>query len=231
MERRSIPSGSVRLQERETGQRTISGYGAVFYDPKDPGTQYQLLEDVFERIMPGAFDRALREDDVRSLFNHNPDIVLARNTAGTLKLRVDKRGLFYEASVADTPLIRDQVLSPIQRGEVTGSSFMFVARETAWLEEKAGGRTIFVRELREVDLWEVGPVVFPAYNSTTTGARESDLAGVLDSLSAWRGGKNNAAAVIARARAVLQHEQAADAAEAVAVRARLVEVLEREHAN
>ena len=218
MERRSITAaGPVRVKTREDGKgKTIGGYGAVFYNASDPGTQYQLWQDVFERIMPGAFDRAIREDDVRSLFNHDCNIVLGRASAGTLKLSIDSRGLLYEASPADTQLLRDQVLSPIERGEVTGSSFMFVPLATAWIEEVVDGRTLYIRELRECQLWELGPVVFPAYEGTTTGVRGNfDLAELRASLEKWQRDKGTKG-------------QRDEDGEAVAVRARAVQVAEAE---
>jgi HK97 family phage prohead protease len=149
----------------------IGGYGAVFYREDDPGTQYQLWSDVYERIAPGAFDRALQEDRVRSLFNHDPNWVLGSTDSQTLELDVDAVGLRYTVTPPDSQAVRDLVLQPIARGDVTGSSFMFVPRKTAWIEEEIDGRTIDVRELQDVELWEVGPVTFPAYESSTTGLR------------------------------------------------------------
>lgn len=192
----------------ESGPPKIEGYGAVFYRDGDPGSEYELWDGLYERIMPGAFDRAIREDDVRSLFNHDSNIVLGRAKAGTLALAVDATGLRYTVTPPDTQLVRDQVLGPIGRGDVSGSSFMFVTRAEAWREETRDGRAVEIRELHEVQLWEVGPVVFPAYDSTTTGLRAAgDLAEVRAAHAAWRTGRHAAEA------------------EAVAVRGRLVQIL------
>mgnify|MGYP003149286269 CR=1 FL=1 len=176
------------VQLRADGDsKTISGYGAVFYNADDLGTQYQLWRDVYERIVPGAFDRAIAEDDVRSLFNHDANIVLGRNVAGTLALSVDAVGLRYEITPPDTQLVRDQVMSPIERGDVSGSSFMFVPRKVAWIEEtREDGSSIDIREVQEVELWEVGPVVFPAYESATSGLRETDLAEARTERDEWK---------------------------------------------
>lgn len=174
MERRDLSAARARIQLREKdGKPVIEGYGAVFYSATDPGTEYELWRDVYERVLPGAFDRALREDDVRSLFNHDSNFVLGRNRGATagLELSVDKIGLRYQVTPPDTQLIRDAVLEPIRRGDVDGSSFMFLVRSAAWVSEDRGGRQIEVREIREVELWETGPVVFPAYGSTTAGVR------------------------------------------------------------
>lgn len=152
----------------EGDQRTIVGYGAVFYNADDPGTEYWLWDDFVERIMPGAFDRALQEDDVRSAFNHNMDLILGRTTAGTLKLSVDAIGLQYEVT---PPASRADVVEAIERGDVTGSSFMFIPTSVSWRTEKIDKTYIDIREINEVELWEVGPVAFPAYDSTTSELR------------------------------------------------------------
>lgn len=201
-------------QEGEASPPVVSGYGAVFYTEGDPGTEYQLYEDMLERIMPGAFDRAIQEDDVRSLFNHNPDVVLGRVAAGTLALSVDSRGLHYEAQAPDTQLVRDQVLTPIQRKDVTGSSFMFDVLERSWREVEVEGHAVFIREVHQVRLYEVGPVVFPAYEgatSSTSGARGrkrdqacqwfADARADLDAWLADRRRRTTAAAAAASARA------------------------------
>ena len=76
---------------RSTDPPVVVGYAALFYNAIDPGTEYLLYEDIVERIMPGCFDRACREDDVRALFNHNIDFVLGRSSSRTLTLSVDNR--------------------------------------------------------------------------------------------------------------------------------------------
>lgn len=149
----------------------ISGYGAVFYNPSDAGTEYWLWDDIVERIMPGAFDRALREDDVRSFFNHESNFILGRSTANTLKLAIDAVGLRYEVQPSDSALSQ-HVLSAVGRGDVNGSSFMFDVGSATWVEEKqADGHVIWIREITEVaPLYEVGPVCFPAYEASTSEA-------------------------------------------------------------
>ena len=63
--------------------KTISGYAAVFFREGDPGTQYELFEGAVERIMPGAFDDALRDrTDVVALLIHNFDWLLGRTKSG-----------------------------------------------------------------------------------------------------------------------------------------------------
>ncbi len=64
-------------------------------------------------------------DDVRGLFNHDPNFILGRSAAGTLSLSVDERGLRYDITAPDTQTIRDLVLAPMMRGDINQSSFAF----------------------------------------------------------------------------------------------------------
>lgn len=155
----------IRIDKRDDGVAHLEGYGAVFYDGT-PDTQFEIFTDFIERIMPGTFDRALREDDVRGLFNHNVDHVLGRTTADTLKLSVDKTGLRYDIALGETSIASD-VRSHVDRREVTGSSFSFQITDQDFRTESG----VDIREIRGVELFDVGPVTFPAYDATTTGVR------------------------------------------------------------
>lgn len=176
IERRTIVRRSAVTREKEDGPAKISGYGAVYYDAADPGTEYRLWQDTFERFAPGAFDGAVKPGaDVRSLFNHDSNFVLGRTISdpATLVLAVDKVGLRYDVSPPDTQLVRDAVLTPIERGDVDGASIAFYVRKVAWILETRGERQVEVREIQEAELVEVGPVTFPAYASTSAGTRSS----------------------------------------------------------
>lgn len=175
MERRFLSTNvsDVRATKRADGKPIFAGYGAVFYDGT-PETEYKLWDDMVERIMPGAFDRAISEQhDVRGLFNHDPNHVLGRTKSGTMKLSIDAKGLAYEIEPGDTSVSRD-VQVHLDRGDVSGSSFSFVPTEASWIEQTKDGKTMWIREVRSVDLYDVGPVTFPAYESTTAGVRSKD---------------------------------------------------------
>lgn len=178
MERRFCADG-VKIETRSEGVLTLAGYASVFYRAGEPGTEFQLHEDMVERIHPTAFARALRDrHDVRALFNHDPSLLLGRSTAGTLRLSTDSRGLRYEIDLPDTSVGRD-VAESIKRGDITGSSFAFTPAISEFSE--SGGMT--VRTIRDVALYDVGPVTYPAYEGTTAGMRSKELDAELD---AWR---------------------------------------------
>lgn len=160
---------------------TIEGYAAVFYSEADPGSEYELWADpgfrAVERVAPGAFSRALNEqDDTRAMFNHDPNMLLGRTASGTLRMAEDGRGLSYSVDLPDTTLGRD-VAQLVDRGDVNGSSFGFVVEQESWREtEEPDGKRTAVRTIESVRLLDVGPVTYPAYASTTSGRklREDD---------------------------------------------------------
>lgn len=183
MECRTLEAaGPPQILKRENAPPAIQGYAAIHYDGT-PETEFELWPGALERILPGTFERAARDDDVRALFNHEPGAILGRTRAGTLRLSVDSRGLRYEIRPPDTQLSRD-LLQWLERGEVTGSSFSFQVLEAAWREETREGKTVDVREIRDVKLFDVGPVTFPAYEATTAGIR--DLQGAREELELVR---------------------------------------------
>lgn len=187
IERRNCAAAEVRI-EGDGEDRKIVGYAAVYYRADDPGTEYTLWGDNVERIMPGAFDRAISEDDTVGLFNHDSNMVLGRRTAGTMRLTVDDRGLRYEIDPPDTQTGRDVVAS-LERGDVNGSSFGFKIDHEEWVSEGDGVSN--VRLIRGVKLFDVGPVTFPAYTSTAAGMRADTetLDEARASLEAWQNGR------------------------------------------
>jgi HK97 family phage prohead protease len=175
------------IETRADGKKVIAGYAAVYHRADDPGTEYWLWPgEVVERIKPGAFDRAIREDDVRGLFNHDPSEVLGRNTAGTLRLSVDDTGLRYEI---DPPDWAGRVVESIGRGDITGSSFGFMPDVTTFRDEKRDGKPVTVVERDAVRLFDVSPVTFPAYESASVGLRGAgDGEAVRREIEGWRRG-------------------------------------------
>lgn len=161
LERRAL--GAVELRAEGDGHDAmpvIVGRAAVFDS---------LSEDLGgwrERIAPGAFAATLAEDDIRALINHSPDAVLGRNRAGTLTLAEDREGLSVRIEPPDTRYARDLVTS-IRRGDVSGMSIGFRTLTDEWNMEDGEP----VRTLKAVRLYDVSPVVFPAYPQTDVAVR------------------------------------------------------------
>lgn len=160
-EERRIVVGELRAIAADGGQRKIAGHAAKFD---------QLSEDLGgfrERIAPGAFAKTIQSADIRALWNHDANIVLGRNTSGTLRLWEDSAGLAYEVDAPDTQLVRDMVLAPIERGDVNQCSFGFFTISDKWT--KVDGE--WVRTLLEAELFDVSPTTYPAYPQTDVAVR------------------------------------------------------------
>lgn len=161
-ERAFIPGATVELRAVDGEPAKIDGHAAVY------GQWSQDLGGFRERIMAGAFTGALEDGaDVRALFNHDPNVLLGRTTAGTLDLADEEAGLRYIATPPDTQTVRDLVLVPLARRELTQSSFQFIALEDEWRDTKSG----MERDLLSAELFDVSPVTFPAYPQTDVGLR------------------------------------------------------------
>ncbi len=159
-ERRNFPISEIRIETREDGQEVV-GHASVFNS---------LSEDLGgfrEMIAPDAFSDVLN-DDVRALFNHDPNMILARTKSGTLRLSVTEKGLEYRFDAPDTTAGRDLLVS-LKRGDIDQSSFGFRVADDVW--EKRDGEVVRVITKFE-RLFDVSPVVFPAYPDTDVAKRE-----------------------------------------------------------
>lgn len=157
-----LPLKEIRVSESENGA-VIEGHAAVF------NSWSETLGGIFpfkEKVRKGAFNESIGRDDIRALFNHDPNYVLGRNRAGTLELVEDDVGLRVRITPPDTSWARDIVTS-IRRGDISQMSIGFVVEEDKWSTEDG----IDTRELRKVQLFDVSPVTFPAYTATDVGVR------------------------------------------------------------
>jgi HK97 family phage prohead protease len=89
-------------------------------------------------------------------------------------LAVDKKGLRYDVDLPDTAAAKD-VRTLIKRGDVSGSSFAFRVEDDKWDEgktdKKSGTRTLPLRTILRAELFDVSPVTYPAYPTTSVSAR------------------------------------------------------------
>lgn len=164
---RQLRSVATEFKTREDGEDLlIEGYFAVF------DSNYDIWPGASESIAPGAFTETIGSDDIRALTNHNSDLVLGRNRAGTLTLTEDTHGLWGSIRInpKDTDAVntRERVL----RGDVSQCSIGFdiLDEETEIRQDGSVHWTI-----RKVKLWEVSVCTFPAYEETNVKARKRDL--------------------------------------------------------
>lgn len=157
-----LPLKEIRINESDGGT-CIEGHAAVF------DSWSETLGGIFpfkEKVRKGAFTESICRDDIRALFNHDPNYVLGRNRAGTLELVEDDVGLRVRITPPDTSWARD-ITTSIRRGDISQMSIGFVVEDDEW-SSKDG---IDTRELKKVRLFDVSPVTFPAYTATDVGVR------------------------------------------------------------
>jgi HK97 family phage prohead protease len=148
----------------------VVGHAAVF---NSPSVEMRAAPGTFiEYIAPGAFDKVLRsKPDVVLTWDHSTLYPLARTTAGTLELTVNKHGLRYFGTCSRTSYAED-LRQLMQDGVVSESSFTFtVARDGE--EWRSSGDQV-VRTIREVSgLYDVCVCVAGAYPATDSAVARS----------------------------------------------------------
>lgn len=166
-ERRYLPIEDLEVRAEGDKAPEIHGY-AIRY-----GVWSQDLGGFRERILPGAARKTIGEADIRALFNHNPDYVLGRNKAGTLDLSEDDRGLRNVIRPPETQTIRDLVLEPMRRGDITQQSFGFRTVRDEWREPADATRKdgLWERDVIELQLFDVSVVTFPAFTQAAAHVR------------------------------------------------------------
>ena len=189
---RSVPF-ELRADDAGDGN-TLVGYGAVF----GQSTRIDSWEGVFdEEIARGFFKKSLRERTPVLQFDHGRHPMVGSIPIGSFDtLREDDEGLFIEAPLHDNWLVQP-VRDAIKSKAIPGMSFRFsVVKDEwrtqdgklvkpddvsrlLWASDRDVPESILKRTLREGKLYEVGPVVFPAYTGTSVGVRSRELASLL----------------------------------------------------
>ena len=163
---------TFKVQVRKKGDQAqasqVEGHAAVFNSLSVDFGGWR------ERIMPGAFSRAIKEkQDVFALINHDESLILGRTRSGTLTLSEDKEGLAFDCRLPATSYASD--LSVIMdRGDIDQCSFGFVPVKTTWSEEPDPDNAkeqIIVRQIEDCDLFDVSVVTYPAYPQTDANTR------------------------------------------------------------
>lgn len=148
---------------------TLSGYAAVFDTPTRIDSWEGLFDEQFAR---GSFKKTLKDRTPIIQFNHGRDAAIGEVPIGAFTtLKEDTRGLYVEARLHDNAHVQP-VRDAIASGALTGMSIRFRA-----LAEKIDIKPdIPMRTITEAQLFEAGPVTFPAYPTTSVGVRTEDLA-------------------------------------------------------
>ena len=158
-----VEQRSYESETRAVEGRTVEGYASVF------NSMSEDLGGFREIILPGAFKNALN-DDIRALYNHDSNYLLARTASGTLEVKEDDKGLYYRFEMPNTSYGND-LLELYKRGDLTQSSFGFTVDKDSWRLEEGQ----HVRYIESVSsLFDVSAVVYPAYASASSGLRSAE---------------------------------------------------------
>lgn len=174
IEWRFLPLEGAEVRASGEG-RKLNGYAAVF------GSEATIWGLWREEVAPGAYSKTIQENDIRALWNHDTNIVLGRNKAGTLQLVEDEKGLRVEIDPPDNEWGRP-VVDAVQRGDVTGMSIAFRVVKEDWWHLPEGSKELPKRTIKEAKLYEVSPVTFPAFEKTSISARSVALVKTEDEL-------------------------------------------------
>jgi len=168
LERRSY-NCEVRAEQDEKGN-IITGRPIVYNSRTDLG--------YFDEIIEGGALNGANLTDVRFLVNHDVSkIPLARsrrnNGNSTMQLSVDEQGMtiIVRLDVENNSEAR-ALYSAVQRGDITGMSFMFAVKDEEWSDLDTDHPTRHIRAISTVV--EVSAVTFPAYESTDIQARSKE---------------------------------------------------------
>lgn len=160
-EKRSIAYSNLELRAESDGN-TIVGYAAIWDSPSEP-------MPFIEYVKRGAFSKTLNDGaDVRLLVDHE-GVPLARTKSGTMSLVEDERGLRMEAKLDPMNPDAARIISAMKRGDLSQMSFAFRTVKDNWNSDRS------VRELREVQLFDVSVVTFPAYEETVAELRTKNV--------------------------------------------------------
>lgn len=159
----------VRAESNEQGN-IITGRPIVYNNRTDLGWYDEIIE-------PGALNNT-DLTDVRFLVNHDiSKIPLARsrrnNGNSTMQLIVDNEGLSIRVTLDTENNSEAKALySAVQRGDISGMSFMFGIRDEEWEDLDSDHPIRHIKDISTVV--EVSAVTFPAYDATEIDARSKE---------------------------------------------------------
>lgn len=168
-EKRSY-SFDIRAKNDKKNGNFVEGTPIVFNQRTDLG----MFDEI---ISPEALSKT-NFKDVRFLVNHNTEMIpLARsrnnNENSTMQMQICEDGLKIRVNL-DTENNSEarNLYSAINRGDVSGMSFMFTVRSDSWDWTNEEHPTRTITDIEQV--FEVSAVTFPAYEQTDISARAKE---------------------------------------------------------
>ncbi|CYV52038.1 TPA: HK97 family phage prohead protease [Streptococcus suis] len=153
-------------EEQESGDLILSGYFIKFDE------ETELWPGYFEVIKREGVEKAIKDADIRALFNHDHSLVLGRTGNDTVRLGVDDVGLFGDIIINKDDPQAVGAYARVQRGDVIGCSFGFFPIKINTEERDDGS---YLDTILDLEIFEVSPCTFPAYPQTEIAARQKDF--------------------------------------------------------
>lgn len=166
MEKRTSFLTSQFRAEEQDDKLLVEGYFIKY------NAETNLFDDVFEEVDAQSVVKSLKDNDIRGLFNHDSSLVLGRTGNQTLTLKSDDVGLWGSIEINKDDPSAMGAYARIKRGDVAGCSFGFYPLKEDYVTRAEGGKKFIIREM---DLFEVSPCVFPQYTQTEIAARNLDI--------------------------------------------------------
>ncbi len=159
---------NLETRATDTGAKIIKGY-AVKWNTRSSALIYG---EFYEQVAKGAFSKSIAESNIVALWNHDTNLVLGATRSGTMKLLEDDIGLAFEITLPNNTWGNDAYES-ISRGDVSGVSFGFWCRKDS--VEYLRDEDVYIRTLLDVNIFEISPTAFPAYDTSEVSKRSLEF--------------------------------------------------------
>jgi HK97 family phage prohead protease len=181
---RNVPTDNLVRAAATDGATTVSDDGRTLYGHFSMFNNWYEISSTYEgrfleRIAPGAFDDTLARngDRIKVLYDHGMDPQLGNKPLGTIRsMGEDKNGAYYEVALIDTDYNRNFII-PAAAAGLLGSSFRFRVIDESWNDPRrstsANPERLPERTITKLEVFEFGPVTFPANPAATAAIRSA----------------------------------------------------------
>jgi HK97 family phage prohead protease len=181
---RNTPTDNLVRAASTDGATTVSDDGRTLYGHFSMFNNFYEINSAYEgrfleRIAPGAFADTLTKngDRIKVLYDHGMDPQLGNKPLGMIRsMGEDKKGAYYEVELIDTDYNRNFIV-PAAAAGLLGSSFRFRVVDETWNDPRrataSNPERLPERTITKLEVFEFGPVTFPANPAATAAVRSA----------------------------------------------------------
>lgn len=152
--------GSIEFKTAEDSPGILEGYAAKYNKlSEDMGGFYEILLPNSLRLIPET-------SQIKAFYYHDTHKPLGSLDKNTLSIKFDDVGMYYSVILPDNSFGRDCAVT-VERGDMTQSSFGLIVHKENWVEDNKQ----LIRQIIDAEVFEVSPVVYPAYPDTSVALR------------------------------------------------------------